>query len=152
MKKIILGQKQVLLFVFAGAVSALVEILMMKIFSQTIPIFFEQEIDFHGIKYPLSNVLSTSCAILFNYWLSVRFVFERGKHGKKREFFYFMILSGITTFLSLSIFQIFINFIFLTPIDFKIYTLTPIILSKVMAIGIVSILNYVVKKNIVFNG
>ena len=152
MKKIILGQKQVLLFVFAGAVSALVEILMMKIFSQTIPIFFEQEIDFHGIKYPLSNVLSTSCAILFNYWLSVRFVFERGKHGKKREFFYFMILSGITTFLSLSIFQIFINFIFLTPIDFKIYTLSPIILSKVMAIGIVSILNYVVKKNIVFNG
>ena len=152
MKKIILGQKQVLLFVFAGAVSALVEILMMKIFSQTIPIFFEQEIDFHGIKYPLSNVLSTSCAILFNYWLSVRFVFERGKHGKKREFFYFMTLSGITTFLSLSIFQIFINFIFLTPIDFKIYTLSPIILSNVMAIGIVSILNYVVKKNIVFNG
>ena len=152
MKKIILGQKQVLLFVFAGAMSALVEILMMKIFSQTIPIFFEQEIDFHGIKYPLSNVLSTSCAILLNYWLSVRFVFERGKHGKKREFFYFMILSGITTFLSLSIFQIFINFIFLTPIDFKIYTLSPIILSKVMAIGIVSILNYVVKKNIVFNG
>ena len=152
MKKIILGQKQVLLFVFAGAMSALVEILMMKIFSQTIPIFFEQEIDFHGIKYPLSNVLSTSCAILFNYWLSVRFVFERGKHGKKREFFYFIILSGITTFLSLSIFQIFINFIFLTPIDFKIYTLSPIILSKVMAIGIVSILNYVVKKNIVFNG
>ena len=150
MKKIILGQKQVLLFVFAGAMSALVEILMMKIFSQTIPIFFEQEIDFHGIKYPLSNVLSTSCAILFNYWLSVRFVFERGKHGKKREFFYFMILSGITTFLSLSIFQIFINFIFLTPIDFKIYTLSPIILSKVMAIGIVSILNYIVKKNIIF--
>ena len=109
MKKIILGQKQVLLFVFAGAMSALVEILMMKIFSQTIPIFFEQETDFHGIKYPLSNVFSTSCAILFNYWLSVRFVFERGKHGKKREFFYFMILSGITTFLSLSIFQIFIN-------------------------------------------
>ena len=150
MKKIILGQKQVLLFVFAGAMSALVEILMMKIFSQTIPICFDQETDFHGIKYPLSNVLSTSCAILFNYWLSVRFVFERGKHGKKREFFYFMILSGITTFLSLSIFQIFINFIFLNPIDFKIYTLSPIILSKVMAIGIVSILNYIVKKNIIF--
>lgn len=151
MKKIILGQKQVLLFVFAGAMSALVEILMMKIFSQIIPVFFEQEADFHGIKYPLSNVLSTFCAILFNYWLSVRFVFERGKHGKKREFFYFIILSGMTTFLSLSIFQIFINFIFLTPIDFKIYTLSPIILSKVMAIGIVSILNYIVKKNIIFS-
>ena len=77
MKKIILGQKQVLLFVFAGAMSALVEILMMKIFSQIIPMFFEQETDFHGIKYPLSNVLSTSCAILFNYWLSVRFLMGR---------------------------------------------------------------------------
>ena len=57
----------------------------------------------------------------------------------------------MTTFLSLSIFQIFINFIFLTPIDFNIYTLSPIILSKVMAIGIVSILNYIVKKNIIFS-
>ena len=92
MKRIILRQKQVLLFIFAGAMSALVEILTMKVFSQIIPVFFEQETDFHGIKYPLSNVLSTFCAILFNYWLSVRFVFERGKHGKKREFFYFIIL------------------------------------------------------------
>lgn len=150
MKKIILSQKQVLLFVFAGALSALVEILMMKVFSQIIPNIFEQETNFYGIKYPLSNIFSTGCAILINYWLSVKFVFESGKHGRKREFAYFMIISGVTTFLSLSIFQVFINFVFLEPIDFKVYALSPIILSKVMAIGIVSVLNYIVKKKIIF--
>lgn len=147
-----LQRKQILFFILAGAVSALVEIVMMKFFSQIVPNFFAQETDFYGIKYPLSNIFSTTCAILVNYWLSIRFVFEIGKHGKKKEFAYFMIVSGMTTFLSLTIFQIFINFVFLTPIDFKIYALSPIILSKIMAIGLVSIINYIVKKKIIFNG
>lgn len=145
-------QKQILFFILAGAVSALVEILMMKLFSQIIPSVFVQETNFYGIKYPLSNIFSTLCAILVNYWLSVKYVFETGKHGKKREFAYFMAISAMTTLLSLTIFQININFIFLHPIDFKIYALSPIILSKVLAIGIVSIINYIVKKKIVFNG
>lgn len=145
-------QKQILFFILAGAVSALVEILMMKLFSQIIPSVFAQETNFYGIKYPLSNIFSTLCAILVNYWLSVKYVFETGKHGKKREFAYFMAISAMTTLLSLTIFQININFIFLHPIDFKIYALSPIILSKVLAIGIVSIINYIVKKKIVFNG
>lgn len=145
-------QKQILFFILAGAVSALVEILMMKLFSQIIPSVFVQETNFYGIKYPLSNIFSTLCAILVNYWLSVKYVFETGKHGKKREFAYFMAISAMTTLLSLTIFQININFIFLQPIDFKIYALSPIILSKVLAIGIVSIINYIVKKKIVFNG
>lgn len=144
--------KQVFLFLLAGGMSAVVELLMMKLFSSFIPQFFIQETDFYGIKYPLSNILSTSCAILVNYWLSVTFVFQSGKHSKKKEFVYFITISGITTILSLTIFQVFINFIFLSPIDFKIYTLSPIILSKIMAIGIVSLLNYVVKKKVIFKG
>lgn len=152
MKRIILSQKQVLLFVFVGTLSVLVEVVMMKIFSQVVPIVFEQETNFYGIKYPLSNIFSTICAVLVNYWLSVNFVFEGGKHNKKREFVYFMVISGVTTILSLSIFQAFINFVFLEPIDFKIYTLSPIILSKLMAISVVSVLNYITKKKIIFKG
>lgn len=148
----LLKNKQIFLFILAGAASALVEIVMMKIFSQIIPSFFTEETNFYGIKYPLSNIFSTLCAILVNYWLSIKYVFETGKHGKKREFAYFMLISGLTTFLSLTIFQININFIFLHPIDFKIYALSPIILSKILAIGIVSIINYIVKKKIIFNG
>lgn len=152
MKRLILGKKQIIFFVLAGAFSAVVELLMMKVFTSFIPQIFPQEMNFYGVKYPLSNIFSTSCAILVNYWLSIKFVFERGKHDKKKEFFYFMIISGITTLLSLTIFQVFINFVFLKPIDFKIYALSPVILSKVMAIGIVSVINYIVKKKIIFNG
>lgn len=152
MKQLLLKHKQILFFIMAGATSAVVEIVMMKLFSHFIPQIFPQEVNFHGIKYPLSNICSTACAILVNYWLSINFVFQTGKHSRKKEFTYFMLISGTTTLLSLSIFQIFINFVFLEPIDFKIYALSPIILSKIMAIGIVSIINYIVKKRIVFNG
>lgn len=147
-----LNHKQFIYFILVGAFSALVELITMKIFSSFIPLFFEQETNFYGIKYPLSNIFSTLFAILVNYWLSIKFVFEQGKHNRNKEFFYFFGISGITTLLSLTIFQGFINFVFLNPIHFKIYTLSPIILSKIMAIGIVSILNYIIKKKIIFNG
>lgn len=152
MKQILIRQKQIIFFIIAGGLSAVVELLAMKFFSLYVPQFFPQEINFHGIKYPISNILSTSLAILFNYYLSIKFVFERGKHGRKREFVYFMVVSGMTTLLSLIFFQLFINFVFLQPIDFKIYPLSPIILSKFMAIGLVSILNYFVKKKVIFKG
>ena len=43
MKEIFLQQKQVLLFVAAGALSAVVEIGSFKIFSVYLPLFFAQE-------------------------------------------------------------------------------------------------------------
>lgn len=152
MKQLLLKHKQILFFILAGATSAVVEIIMMKCFSYFIPQIFPQETNLYGIKYPFSNICSTACAILVNYWLSINFVFQTGKHSRKKEFTYFMLISGTTTLLSLSIFQVFINFVFLNPVDFKIYAFSPIILSKIMAIGIVSIINYMVKKRIVFNG
>lgn len=152
LKKLILSQKQFILFILAGGISAVVELIMMKVFSSFIPEIFEQETNFYGVKYPLSNVFSTFFAILVNYWLSVKFVFKQGRHGKKKEFAYFFGISAMTTLLSLTIFQVFINFVFLKPIDFKIYALSPIILSKIMAIGIVSVLNYIIKKKVIFNG
>ena len=112
MKEIFLQQKQVLLFVAAGALSAVVEIGSFKIFSVYLPLFFAQENNFHGIHFPLSNIFSTSCGIITNYFLSIWFVFERGKHSKKKEFAYFMIVSFFSTILSLSFFQIFFRFVF----------------------------------------
>ncbi len=152
MKQFILGKKQIFLFVIAGGLSAVVEIVMMKVFSHYIPQFFPQETNFFGIKYLFSNILSTGCAVLFNYWLSIRFVFERGKHGKKREFAYFVGISFVSTLLSLTFFQLFINFVFHTPLDLIVYALSPIMMSKIMAIALVSILNYFVKKNVIFKG
>lgn len=152
MRALLLRQKQVLLFIVAGGLSAVVEIGSFKIFSTYLPQVIAQEQNFHGIHYPLSNILSTSCGILFNYFLSIWFVFERGKHSKRKEFAYFMAVSFFSTVLSLVFFQVFYSFIFKDNIDLIFYTLSPEIISKIAAILLVSILNYSIKKKVIFNG
>ncbi len=152
MKELLLRHKQVLLFVVAGALSAVVEIGSFKIFSVYLPQIFSQENNFHGIHFPLSNIFSTTCGIVTNYFLSIWFVFERGKHSKKREFAYFMFVSFFSTILSLTFFQIFVRFMFTAHLDLGIIVISKEILSKIAAILLVSVLNYTVKKKVIFNG
>ncbi|MCW3161919.1 GtrA family protein [Chryseobacterium oryctis] len=152
MKELILRQKQILFFIVAGGLSAVIEIGSFKIFSMYLPNIISNEQNFHGIHYPLSNILSTCCGIISNYFLSIWFVFERGKHSKRREFAYFMIVSFISTLLSLGFFQIFYSFVFKDNINLIVYTLSPEMISKIAAILLVSILNYSIKKKIIFNG
>lgn len=87
MKQLILRQKQVIFFIIAGGLSAIVEIGSFKILSIYLPRLFSSEYNLYGIKYPFSNILSTSCGIITNYFLSIWFVFERGKHSKKKNFY-----------------------------------------------------------------
>ena len=152
MKEILLKQKQILLFAFAGALSAIVEIGTFKIFSVHLPQVFSQETNFHGIHFPLSNIFSTSCGIVTNYFLSFWFVFERGKHSKNKEFAYFMGISFLSTIVSLSFFQLFFRFVFLDYLDLGFFVFSQEMLSKIAAIVLVSVLNYTVKKKIIFNG
>lgn len=152
MRELLLRHKQVLFFIIAGGLSAVVEIGSFKIFSSYLPQIFSQEQNFHGVHFPFSNIFSTSCGILTNYFLSIWFVFERGKHSKKREFVYFMGVSFFSTLLSLFFFQIFYSFIFKDNIDLIFYTLSPEMISKIAAILLVSVLNYSVKKKVIFNG
>lgn len=152
MKEILLKQKQILLFAFAGALSAIVEIGTFKIFSVHLPQVFSQETNFHGIHFPLSNIFSTSCGIITNYFLSIWFVFERGKHSKNKEFAYFMGISFLSTIVSLSFFQLFFRFVFLDYLDLGFFVFSQEMLSKIAAIVLVSVLNYTVKKKIIFNG
>jgi putative flippase GtrA len=152
MKELLLKHKQVFLFVVAGALSAIVEIGSFKVFSVYLPYIFSQENEFLGIHFPLSNIFSTSCGIITNYFLSIWFVFERGKHSKKREFAYFMFVSFFSTILSLIFFQIFFRFMFTAHLDLGYIVLSKEILSKIAAILLVSVLNYTVKKKVIFNG
>ena len=152
MKEILLKQKQILLFAFAAALSAIVEIGTFKIFSVHLPQVFSQETNFHGIHFPLSNIFSTSCGIVTNYFLSIWFVFERGKHSKNKEFAYFMGISFLSTIVSLSFFQLFFRFVFLDYLDLGFFVFSQEMLSKIAAIVLVSVLNYTVKKKIIFNG
>lgn len=152
MKEILLKQKQVLLFIFAGALSAVVEIGSFKILSVNLPLIFSHENNFHGIHFPLSNIFSTCCGILTNYFLSIWFVFERGKHSKRKEFAYFMSVSFVSTILSLVIFQIFFRFVFINHFNLGFFVFSQEMLSKISAILLVSVLNYSVKKKVIFNG
>lgn len=152
MKELLQRHKQVLFFIIAGGLSAIIEIGSFKIFSSQLPKILPQEFDFHGIHFPLSNILSTSCGIITNYFLSIWFVFERGKHSKRKEFIYFMVVSFFSTLLSLLFFQIFYSFVFKNNIDLNFYTLSTEMISKISAILLVSILNYSIKKKIIFNG
>lgn len=152
MRELLIRQKQVLFFIIAGGLSAVVEIGSFKIFSMHVPHIFPREINFHGVHYPLSNIFSTACGIITNYFLSIWFVFERGKHSKTREFAYFIGVSFVSTLLSLGFFQIFYSFVFKDNINLICYTLSPEMISKIAAILLVSILNYSVKKKVIFNG
>lgn len=152
MKQLILRQKQVIFFIIAGGLSAIVEIGSFKILSVYLPKLFSSEYNLYGIKYPFSNILSTSCGIITNYFLSIWFVFERGKHSKGREFIYFISVSIVSTFISLALFQILYHFVFRDVIDLKFYVLSPEMTSKISAILLVSMLNYSIKKKVIFNG
>ena len=63
-----------------------------------------------------------------------------------------MLVSFVSTLLSLTFFQVFYRYIFKDNIDLVIYTLSPEVTSKIAAILLVSILNYSVKKKVIFNG
>lgn len=152
MKQLILKQRQVMLFIIAGALSAVVEIGSFKLLSVALPHFLGWEKNFYGIHFPLSNILSTVCGILTNYFLSIWFVFQRGKHSKRREFVYFMTVSLVSTIISLAFFQIFYRFVFVNHIDVGFFVFSQEILSKISAIVLVSVLNYSVKKKVIFNG
>ncbi|WP_300672006.1 GtrA family protein [Soonwooa sp.] len=152
MKELLLKQKQVLFFIIAGGLSAIVEIGSFKLFSTSLPKAFPWEYNLYGVKFPLSNVLSTSCGIFTNYFLSIWFVFERGKYSKKKEFMYFMIVSFISTILSLALFQVFYHYVFTSYFSIKIFTFSPEMISKIAAIVTVSVLNYSIKKKVIFNG
>ena len=152
MRELLLKQKQVLFFIIAGALSAVMEIGSFKIFSIYIPMLFADEYNYHGIHFPLSNIFSTGCGIITNYFLSIWFVFVRGKHSKRREFAYFMMVSFFSTVLSLTFFQVFFRYVFIHHIDAGFFVFSQEILSKISAILLVSVLNYTVKKNFIFKG
>ncbi|MCG2794143.1 MAG: GtrA family protein [Weeksellaceae bacterium] len=152
MRHQILRHKQILYFIVAGGLSAIVEIGSFKILSVYLPRHFAGEYSFYGIKYPFSNIFSTGCGIITNYFLSIWFVFARGKYSKRREFAYFICISILSTVIGLILFQILYHLVFRDSIDMGLYTLSQEMMSKITSIVIVSLLNYSIKKKVIFNG
>ncbi|WP_181304116.1 GtrA family protein [Rufibacter sp. XAAS-G3-1] len=95
---------------------------------------------FH-FNYLLSNIVSTTLAIVINYFITKRWVFSSSKYSFKYEFTSFVILSLIGLFLNIGLIILFVEQWQMDPL-----------LGKLLAIILVSVFNFISKKKIVFGG
>lgn len=119
---------QVIKFAIAGAAGAVIEIGLF--------IFLE---DIAGMHYLAANLIAITVAILVNYLISHKWVFESGRHSKPVEFMAFVFLSILVVLLNQTLMWTFVDQF---ALDSK--------LSKVAAIVIVAVFNFVAKKYLVF--
>ena len=90
---------------------------------------------FH-IHYAISNIIGFSISVIFNYWASVKWVFDVNKENdSKRNFMLFIIFSVIGLGLN--------ELILFICID-KIHIMD--LISKVIATAIVMVFNFVTRK------
>ncbi len=143
---------QIIRFVVVGAVCAVVELVLFRFLTQPQILPSLISIENANTDYPISNFISTGVAIVLNYFLSIMYVFEQGKYSKRREFVYFVVLSVLTLLVSWRIFALFSNRVI--PQDFVVMGVVfdHLVINKIMAIGITSLLNYGAKKRLVFDG
>ena len=90
---------------------------------------------FH-IHYAISNIIGFSISVIFNYWASVKWVFDVNKENdSKKKFMLFIIFSVIGLGLN--------ELILFICID-KIHIMD--LISKVIATAIVMVFNFVTRK------
>ncbi|GEO04544.1 hypothetical protein AAE02nite_22080 [Adhaeribacter aerolatus] len=121
---------QIIRFLIVGVVSAIFDLLLFVLLN-----------DYFKVNYLIASFISTLFAILLNYYISKRWVFSSGKYSSRMEFIAFMIFSGIGVVLNSILIWLFVEHMLLEP--------TP---SKVLAIGIVAVFNFITKKMFVFKG
>jgi putative flippase GtrA len=89
-----------------------------------------------GIPYLISNTISFIASVVFNYFASMRYVFERRDDlSRHREFIIFVVLSVIGLVLNDALMWVFVGLFF---IDYRI--------SKIIVTFLVSIWNFVTRK------
>lgn len=121
---------QIVKFAVAGAIGACIEIGLFFFF-----------IEFTSLHYLFANFIAISVAILINYFISQKWVFETGRHTKRKEFTFFIGVSLVALLLNQLLMLILVDAV---ELNMKV--------SKIAAIGLVAIYNYVAKKFLVFKG
>ena len=121
---------QIIKFAVAGAIGACIEIGLFFFF-----------IEFTGLHYLVANFIAISVAIMVNYVISQKWVFETGRHSKKKEFTFFIGVSMVALLLNQLLMLILVDSV---ELNMKV--------SKIVAIGLVAVYNYLAKKFFVFKG
>lgn len=119
---------QVFKFIVAGGTGAVIELGLFILFTELL-----------SIHYLIANLVAISIAILVNYLISQKWVFESGRHTKELEVIAFIVISGFIVLLNQLLMWGFVDGL---AINEKI--------SKVVSIALVAIINFFAKKYLVF--
>ncbi|WP_205499831.1 GtrA family protein [Rufibacter psychrotolerans] len=117
-------------FILVGALCAGVDLLLFVLLS-----------DYFRVDYLVANPFSTFLAILLNYFLSKKWVFKSGKYSSRVELVAFVLFSVAGFFLNQCLLWLFVEQVLLDPTY-----------SKVLAIILVAVFNFITKKLFVFKG
>jgi putative flippase GtrA len=130
MQKEGINYAQIIKFAVAGAIGACIEIGLFFFF-----------IEFTELHYLVGNFIAISVAVVINYFISQKWVFETGRYSKRKEFTFFVGVSIVALFLN--------QFLMIMLVDAFELNMK---LSKIGAIGLVAIYNFLAKKFFVFKG
>lgn len=119
---------QIVKFAVAGAIGASIEIGLFFFF-----------VEFTAMHYLLANFIAISVAVMVNYFISQKWVFETGRHSKRKEFFFFLAVSLVALSLNQLLMWVLVDWM---EVEIK--------LSKIVAIGLVATYNFLAKKFFVF--
>lgn len=122
------NKSQVIRFLFVGVFCAGVEFLLFALLVYSV-----------DLVYLYANMISLLVAVVLNYLISRRFVFEKGRHSGKVEFTAFVVFSAVGVALNQ-----YLVWCFVEQVALHVYT------GKVLAIGLVAVFNYLTKKHFVF--
>lgn len=121
---------QIIKFAVAGAIGAGIEISL-----------FILLVDFVGLYYLTANLFAIIVAVIVNYIISLKWVFDPGRYSRGVEFAVFMAVSFFALLLNQLLMWLMVD-------SWELQTT----LSKVLAIGAVAVFNFVAKKFFVFKG
>jgi len=119
---------QVIKFIIAGGTGAIIEIALFILLSE-----------YFSIHYLMANLLAISTAILVNYIISQKWVFESGRYTKEVEIIAFIVISGIIIILNQMLMWGLVDGMEMNER-----------ISKVLSIAIVAVINFFAKKFLVF--
>lgn len=115
--------KEIIRFVIVGGISFVIDYMGLYILTEYV-----------NINYLISSSISFTIAVIVNYILSVKFVFEKAKNGYK-QLILFIISSIVALFLNQICMWFFVEMITLHYM-----------ISKILATIIVTMWNYITKK------
>ena len=121
--------KQIILFIVSGGICYIVDI--------SILVFL---VEILNINIILSNCISVLISIYVTYLLNVKFVFQNGKFGMKKEITLFLIFSGISFLWDILLLYLLVK-----------YTAIWYVWAKIIVTSIVALFNFSTSKLFIFS-